>query len=234
MTVGKRARTAKTASKAKTRGSAKPAPTAPEPCATCKKPVAVCVCDRIQPLPSRIRVLILQHPREDDVALGTAKLVALSLPSARIEVGLSWRSLEAALGQEGIDRGRWGVVFAHKLPEPLPADVADRTAIVLDRHGQIVRSPSLDGIVVLDGTWSQAKALWWRNAWLTKLARIVLRPTEPTIYGRTRKAPRREWVSTLEAAADALVALGEPERTRDALRALMRTMVQRGRDAGIR
>lgn len=214
--------------------SAKAAAAATEPCAACKKPPAVCVCDRIQPLPSRIRVLILQHPREDDVALGTAKLVALSLPSARVEVGLSWRSLEAALGEDGIDRNRWGVVFAHKLPDPLPADVKDRTAIVLDRHGQIVRSPSLDGIVVLDGTWSQAKALWWRNAWLTKLARIVLRPTEPTIYGRTRKAPRREWVSTLEAVADALVALGESPRTRDTLRALMRTMVQRGRDAGIR
>lgn len=203
-------------------------------CPACHKPRAVCVCDRLRPLVSRTRIVILQHPQEDDVALGTARLVALSLESSSIVVGLSWPSLEAVLGVPAVERARWGVVFAQKLPEPLPPEVKDRAAIVLDRKGAVVPRPSLDGIVVLDGTWSEAKALWWRNPWLTKLARVVLRPKEPTIYGRMRKAPRREWVSTLEAVADALVALGEPEETRSALRALMRTMVQRARDAGVR
>jgi hypothetical protein len=75
--------------------------------------------------------------------------------------------------------------------------------------------------------------LWWRNAWLLKLHRVLLHPAEPTIYGRLRKAPRREWVSTLEAVADAMVGLGEPEATRAELRRLFRTMVQRARDAGV-
>jgi DTW domain-containing protein len=210
-----------------------------EPCPRCGKPPAICVCDRIEPMTSRTKVVVLQHPREEDAALGTAKLVTLSLPaSASLVVGLSWPSLEGALegvsGLGTIDRAKWGVVFAQKLPEPLPPEVANRQAIVVDRHGKVLLQPRLDGILVLDGTWSQAKALWWRNAWLLKLARVVLRPSEPTIYGRMRKAPRREWVSTLEATADALVALGEPEATRAALRGLMRTMVQRARDAGIR
>ena len=60
---------------------------------------------------------------------------------------------------------------------------------------------------------------------------MVLRPREPSIYGRARKEPRREHVSTLEAVADVLVALGEPEETRAQLRRVMRTMVQRARDA---
>lgn len=209
-----------------------------EPCARCGKPATICVCDRVRSLSSRTRVVILQHPREEDAALGTAKLVTTTLPdAASISIGLSWPSLEAALDGHvagPIDRARWGVVFAQKLPEPLPPEVAQRNAIVLDRHGKVVLEPRLDGILVLDGTWSQAKALWWRNAWLLKLARVVLRPTEPTIYGRMRKAPRREWVSTLEATADALVALGEPEEIRAQLRGLMRTMVQRARDAGVR
>ena len=30
------------------------------------------------------------------------------------------------------------------------------------------------GIVVFDGTWAQAKTLWWRNAWVLKARRLVL------------------------------------------------------------
>jgi DTW domain-containing protein YfiP len=59
----------------------------------------------------------------------------------------------------------------------------------------------------------------------------VLRPREPGIYGRLRQEPRREHVSTLEAVADALVGNGEPGAVRDDLRRIMRTMVQRARDA---
>ena len=200
-------------------------------CPTCGKPPAVCVCDRVRPLASRTRVVILQHPREEDVALGTATLVTRSLPRATIVVGLSWPSLEAVLGEEGIDRARWGVVFAQKLPDPLPPAVVGRPAIVVDRHGEVVLEPSLDGIVVLDGTWSQAKTLWWRNPWLLKLGRAVLHPREPGIYGKLRKEPRREAVSSLEAVAEVLVANGEPEAVRDGLRRVFRTMVQRARDA---
>ena len=39
------------------------------------------------------------------------------------------------------------------------------------------------------------------------------------MYGRLRREPRREWVSTLEAVADVLPALGEPEEARDSLQA---------------
>ena len=52
------------------------------------------------------------------------------------------------------------------------------------------------------------------------------------MYGRLRREPRREWVSTLEAVADVLPALGEPEQARDSLRRLLRTLLQRARDAG--
>lgn len=83
---------------------------------------------------------------------------------------------------------------------------------------------------------SQAKTLWWRNPWLLELARVSLVPREPSMYGKLRKEPRREWVSTLEAIADVLPALGSEldvaayEATRAELRRLMRTMLQRVRD----
>lgn len=208
-------------------------------CVRCHKPDAICVCDRISPITTRTKLLILQHPQEDDVALGTARLLALSLPSATLKVALSVPSLESALDgvlePSRIDRARWAVLFTSKLPKPLP-ELTKGQVLVVDRHGDPLRPNALkggaiDGIVVLDGTWSQAKTLWWRNPWLLKLGRVLVRPSEPSIYGKLRKAPRAEWVSTLEAVAEVLPALGEPPEVRDQLRRTLRTMVQRARDA---
>jgi DTW domain-containing protein YfiP len=178
--------------------------------------------------------VILQHPQEDDVALGTARLVTLTLPAAQVRVGLSWGSLAHAVGVEAIDRERWAVLAAAKPPSGAPEPTPCEPVLLLDRKGRPrdLARHGLDGIVVLDGTWSQAKTLWWRNPWLLKLPRLLLVPQEPSIYGRLRRAPRREWVSTLEAVAEVLPALGEPAAARDSLRRLMRTLLQRARDAG--
>ena len=202
-------------------------------CARCTKPAALCICDRVQPMATRLRVVILQHPQEDDALLGTARLVTLTLPSAEIRVGLSWSSLDHALGETGAERSRWAVLAAAKLPAGIK-EPASGGVTLLDRNGSVrdSRHHGLDGIIVLDGTWSQAKTLWWRNPWLLKLPRILLSPREPSMYGRLRREPRREWVSTLEAVADVLPALGEPEQARDSLRRLLRTLLQRARDAG--
>ena len=59
----------------------------------------------------------------------------------------------------------------------------------------------LEGVIVLDGTWSQAKALWWRNPWLLKCQRVILNPSQPSRYGKLRYEPRRDSLSTLESVA---------------------------------
>lgn len=201
----------------------------------CGKPVWACVCDRVVPLKPKTRVVILQHPQEDDVVLGTARIVTTAIASARVVVGLSWASLEAVLEDEDgkapakFDRNRWSTVYAHKIPE---GATSKSGAILMDRHGAVTNAPRPEGIVLLDGTWSQAKTLWWRNPWLLKLGRIALRPKQPSIYGRMRKEPRREHVSTLEAVGAALTGLGEDPAIEAELGKLMRTMVQRARDHG--
>ena len=206
---------------------------APEACPRCAKPPPICVCDRVEPLVTALRVVILQHPQEDDVLLGTARLVTAALPKAEIRVGLSWASLDHALGANNPDKSRWAVLAAAKLPAELPESAKGTPVVLIDRNGEVLdpKRHRLDGVIVLDGTWSQAKTLWWRNAWLLKLPRIVLTPREPSMYGRLRKEPRRDYVSTLEAIADVLPGLGESEHVRDALRRLLRTMLQRVRDA---
>src|SRR5579864_6485436 len=46
------------------------ATTAPSDCPRCHKPMPLCVCDDIAPIDNRVSVLILQHPQEQDRALG--------------------------------------------------------------------------------------------------------------------------------------------------------------------
>lgn len=182
------------------------------------------MCDRIVTFPTQRRVLILQHPQEQDALLGTAQLVVASLPQAKLVIGLSWRNLAHALGEEGVDPRKWAVLFPDR--EAAGEQVADRAGTVLDPS-------ALEGILVLDGTWSKAKTLWWRNPWLAKLSRMTLRPTQPSIYGRLRAEPRREYVSTLESVAAALTLTGESPTIEAGLCRVFRTMVQRVRDADI-
>jgi len=182
------------------------------------------VCDRIVAYPTERRILILQHPQERDALLGSAQILVASLPKAKLVVGLSWRNLAHALDEEGVDVRRWAVLFPDK---ESPGDQ------VATRAGAPVPPASLQGIVVLDGTWSKAKTLWWRNPWLSKLNRLTLKPTKPSIYGSLRAEPKREYVSTLESVAAALTLCGEPAEIEVGLSRVFRTLVQRVRDANL-
>lgn len=189
-------------------------------CETCHRPTVACVCDRIVRHETRLRVLVLQHPQEQDALLGSAQIVLASLPQAKLVVGLSWRNFAHALGEEGADPRRWAVLF----PEREEGDPAAPRAEKTD-------ATTLDGIVVLDGTWSKAKTLWWRNPWLLKLRHLSLTPAKPSIYGALRKEPRRELVSTLESVGAALTLGGEDAAVQRDLERAFRTLVQRVRDA---
>jgi DTW domain-containing protein len=180
------------------------------------------VCDRIVSFPTARRVLILQHPQERDALLGSAQILEASLPKAQIVVGLSWRNLAHALEEPEIDPKRWAVLFPDSEAE------GDQ---VTKRSGAVLEPESLEGIIVLDGTWSKAKTLWWRNPWLNKLNRMTLKPAKPSIYGKLRAEPRREFVSTLESVAAALTLCGESPEIAAGLERVFRTLVQRVRDA---
>jgi DTW domain-containing protein YfiP len=194
-----------------------PATVAPEieTCPRCGKPLPLCICDSVEAVANRIEVLILQHPQEQDRALGTARLTAHQLQNATHRIGLSWPSLSKALGREVYDPQRWAVLY---LGSAKLADLeTDRDVVAIDRKGEIEDGQrsilkDIEGVVLLDGTWSQAKALWWRNAWMLKCRRIILGPARPSRYGKLRKEPRRDGLSTIEAAGMVLARLeGRPE-----------------------
>jgi DTW domain-containing protein YfiP len=172
-------------------------------CPRCGKPPALCVCDAVVRLDNHVGVLILQHPQEQDRALGTARLTALHFRDATLKVGLSWPSLTKILGR-GVDPQRWAILYLGSAKAAALAP--DREVVVLNRKGEPERDQDgllrdIEGVVLLDGNWSQAKALWWRNPWMLKCRRVILGPRRPSRYGRLRREPRRDGLSTIEAAA---------------------------------
>jgi DTW domain-containing protein YfiP len=179
-------------------------------CPHCHKPLPLCICDSIVPIENKLGILILQHPQEQDRALGTARVAALHFKNAVVKVGLSWPSLAKALGRPVQDQSRWAVLY---LGSAKVSDFeTDRDILAIDRKGEAQENQrailkDIQGIVVIDGTWSQAKALWWRNAWMLKLQRVILGPIKPSLYGKLRREPRSDGLSTLEATGMLLASL---------------------------
>jgi len=85
-------------------------------------------------------------------------------------------------------------------------------------------------VVLLDGSWSQAKALWWRNPWMLKCQRVILGPDHPSAYGVLRREPRRDGLSTMEAAAMLMAELENRPEIEATLRATFGRMLARFRE----
>ena len=159
-------------------------------CWRCRRPVRVCYCAAVQPIETRTRVVILQHPRESDVPINTARIAELSLSNSTLHVGLDFatdRELRAALSNEAA-------------PPVLlyPSDDAKDLAKEAP--------PGPVTLVVIDGTWWQASKLFKLNPFLHSLPRYGLAPTEESRY-RIRKEPAAHCLSTIEALEAALTVL---------------------------
>lgn len=178
-------------------------------CARCRRPVALCYCAHLTQLETRTRVVILQHPRERGVAVGTARMASLCLPGSEIHVGADFRDAP------------WLAT--------LLADRAQPAALLYPGEGAIdvVAHPPERPItlVVVDGTWAHARKLVRTHPALAALPRYSFVPAAPSEY-RIRREPSPEYVSTIESLVYVLGALeGDPERF-TALLAPFRAMVE--------
>jgi DTW domain-containing protein len=202
-------------------------------CPHCGKPKPLCICDSVTPIENRISLLVLQHPQEQDRALGTARLTARHFKDAVVRIGLSWPSLSKALGRPVVDPSRWAVLY---LGSAKVSDLeTDREVVAINRKGELEADQrgilgDIEGIVLLDGTWSQAKALWWRNAWMLKCQRVILGPKHPSRYRQLRREPRRDGLSTIEAAAMLLAGLEKRPDIAETLNGSFERMLARYRE----
>jgi DTW domain-containing protein YfiP len=178
-------------------------------CARCRRPEIVCYCRHLSSLDTRTRVVLLQHPRERDVPIGTAHMASLCLPNSELHVGVRWGG-SSALARALSDPARPAVLL---YPGPGAIDV--------------VRDPPRGPVtlVVVDGTWWQAKKVVRENPELAALPRYAFTPPSPSEY-RIRREPHEAYVSTIEALVHVLGALeGDPAKF-EALLAPFRAMVE--------
>jgi len=177
-------------------------------CSRCRRAQVVCYCRHLTSIPTRTRIVFLQHTRERSVAIGTARMASLCLPNSELYVGVHWvgtHALARAVGD----------------PERPPALLFPGDAAI-----DIVREPPPGPItlVVVDGTWRQVKKVVRLNPPLAALPRYAFVPPAPSEY-RIRHEPKETYVSTIEALVHVLGVLeGEPARF-TALLAPFRAMV---------
>jgi len=133
--------------------------------------------------------------------IGTARMATLCLPQSELHVGVRWADhapLRAALS----DPARPPILL---YPGPGARDILTAPPV-----GPVT-------LVVVDGTWSQAKTVVRDNPILHALPRYAFATPEPSHY-RIRREPRAEYCSTIEAL---MHVLGVLEANPDAFRALL-------------
>ena len=179
-----------------------PAPSRPL-CGRCQRPRPTCLCGWLRPTDNRVEVLVLQHPTETRHAKGSVRLLQLSLRHCAVRIGEGFDDAELrawlqAPGHDGCIRTPWLLFPATTDP---PAQRHERPA---------GSAPDDIRLVLLDGSWRQARQLLARHAALQALPRWSLQSPPPSRY-RIRKAQRPEQRSTLEAACLALAALEDDD-----------------------
>ena len=171
-------------------------------CSRCGRPEVACFCALVTPIASaRTRVVILQHRREAEVGIGTARMAHLCLPGSELFVGVDF---------DGDARVHAAIREPAYLLYP-SADAVDVEDVCARTEGPLT-------LVVVDGTWWQAKNLVKRNASLAALPKVRFTPEMPSNY-RIRREPADHCVATIEALVHVLGALeGDRERFRPMLR----------------
>ena len=193
-------------------------------CERCFRPKFDCFCGKVVSFDNKIAVTILQHPQEQLKVLNSARLAHLLLKHSRIFVGLSWSNFKKVAGPEALP-SEWGVLYLK--PYIQGEKLGNRAqpsgpVMIVNRKKQPIETTAfLRGIIAIDGSWKQAKTLWWRNPWLLKLNRISLNPDHPSM----RPQVKEEGLSTIEAIALTLEYLGENPEIAVSLRTYYQNLI---------
>jgi DTW domain-containing protein YfiP len=179
-------------------------------CERCLRPTVVCYCAHIPTLPTRTKIVLLQHPRERRMGIGTAHMAHLALPNSIVRVAYDFSQdpvVQSLLTQQSPS------LVAVLFPGPDARDVA-----TLPPDQPLT-------LVVIDGTWSQARSLLRSNPALAALPRVAFAPRKPSDY-RIRRQPAELCVSTIEALAEVLSIVEPPGLSFDRLLEPFQAMVK--------
>lgn len=161
-------------------------------CRRCCRPVKVCLCPYLPALPLDVStsLYIVQHPAEESRVLRTVPLLAACLAPGKCRVFVGRRFSE------------------DRFPD-LAAVCRDSSSLLLypgaaaESLEDLSFSSATHSVILIDGTWSQAKDMFLRNPLLQLPRQVQLRSATSSQYV-IRTQPNNMCVSTLECAAVAL------------------------------
>ena len=148
-------------------------------CKQCNKALTACICASICVLDNQHFLHILQDPSEQNKAIGTARILQLSLSKVKLTVGQVFDPAD-------FDLTNTFLVF----PSESSGSIRNlQAAQEINDNSQFI---------LLDGSWKKAYKLLMSNTFLQALPRVTLVVDEKSDY-RLRKSPRKDGLSTVEA-----------------------------------
>ncbi|KAK7071169.1 DTW domain-containing protein 2 [Halocaridina rubra] len=167
-------------------------------CNRCCRPVGVCWCSSLEchKVDTSCRVVILQHPHEEKRCLRTAPILQAALPkNAYIEAKGKRFSFSRFSYLEDIMTCRDSILM-------YPGE----KAIELEDLPPVGKDQPPYNIIIIDGTWQQAKSIYHNCRYLHTLRQVKLSGKYISEYV-IRTQPTEDALSTVETAAIALSTL---------------------------
>ncbi|KAM3965462.1 DTW domain containing 2 [Aphomia sociella] len=174
-------------------------------CTNCMRPMVVCWCSALPPerLNPRSRIILLQHPAEEKRCLRTAPMLQL-----------------------GLAQNKCLIYKGKRFPQPRH----DNLEVILTQPNTVLLYPSKTAVdikdlendsefynlILLDGTWPQAKAIYTSSPILHNVKQVKLLTHNTSSY-IIRTQPTEGCLSTLETAAEALSQLEGDDTYREQL-----------------
>ncbi|KAJ8932939.1 hypothetical protein NQ314_014318 [Rhamnusium bicolor] len=169
-------------------------------CSQCCRPATVCYCSSVPnpPLCPKSRIVLLQHPAEEKRCLRTATMLQLGLENGKCLV-FKGKRFPGRYDQLNDILSAPNTLLLY--PSPSAIDI-NEVAIESDNNSY--------NIVIIDGTWPQAKAIYTSSPMLHSIRQIKLLVNATSSY-IIRTQPADGCLSTLETAAQTLAILERNE-----------------------
>ena len=178
-----------------------------ERCYRCFRPTSLCFCESIPRIKNRTAILILQHVGERFHPFNTARIVQNALDRCQVVVDHNRR----------LAQYRLPILANAGLLYPRP-DAPSLTEVPVNERPK--------QLVIVDGTWHQARTIVRDVPQLSELPCYRLAPSTPGRY-RIRREPNAQSLSTVEATVGALQSLEPDTVGLDQLLAAFNQMVEK-------
>jgi len=165
-------------------------------CNRCLRPSTVCWCKSINSIKTSCKVVIIQHPHEEKRCLRTAPILEAALPPQ------SYIKVRAKRFSQHRHPELWKLISSPNSIVMYPGPNATK----LEDLPKIGPNQATYNIILIDGTWHQAKSMYYNSAKLKTVQQVCLGEEYQSEYV-IRTQPSQSALSTVETAAIALATL---------------------------